>query len=257
MAAPHGVDLEVLVTGAGAPTTVFAHGLGGGIADTRPLGSGVAGTRVFLAFRGHGTSTGGPVPTWTYADLATDLAAVADAHRATRALGVSLGAGALCRLVARDPVRFDRLVLFLPAVLDTPRAAPARQAFTALADAVDAGDAAALEALVGAEVPASHAGTPAARAYVRARAASLRATGSAALRALPDLVAVDDVDALRAVTAPTLVLGCEGDPLHPVEVAERLASVLPHATLHVHPTPGVLWTDRPLLRARIAGFLAA
>ncbi|MGH3716985.1 MAG: alpha/beta fold hydrolase, partial [Micromonosporaceae bacterium] len=96
---PGGVRLEYLVTGSGDPVTVFAHGLAGGIPDTRPLGSGVPGTKVFLHMRGHGGSS--PLtPDWQYADLAGDVAAVADATGATQALGVSLGAGALCRLLA-------------------------------------------------------------------------------------------------------------------------------------------------------------
>ena len=64
-----------LVTGAGEPTTVFAHGLAGGIPDTRPLGSNVAGRRVFFHFRGHGASDT-PPGAWTYQDLAADLASV-------------------------------------------------------------------------------------------------------------------------------------------------------------------------------------
>ena len=39
---PHGATLEYLVSGEGEPTTAFAHGLAGGIPDTRPLGSGVS-----------------------------------------------------------------------------------------------------------------------------------------------------------------------------------------------------------------------
>ncbi|MEN3309940.1 MAG: 3-oxoadipate enol-lactonase, partial [Micromonosporaceae bacterium] len=113
LATPHGADLEYLRTGHGEPVTVFAHGLGNGIADTRPLGSGVPGTRVFFQFRGHGRSRA-PGVRWTYADLAADLAAVAGATGATRALGVSLGAAALCRLVAGAPGRFERLVFVLP-----------------------------------------------------------------------------------------------------------------------------------------------
>ena len=52
--------LEQLRAGAGSPVTVFAHGLAAGIADTRPLGSAVAGTRVFFQFRGHGGSDAPP-----------------------------------------------------------------------------------------------------------------------------------------------------------------------------------------------------
>ena len=103
-----GVVLEQLVTGVGDPVTVFAHGLGGDIAGTRPLGSAVTGRRVFFHFRGHGRSDAPPGP-WSFADLADDLRAVADRAGATRALGVSMGAGALCRLLASTPERFERI----------------------------------------------------------------------------------------------------------------------------------------------------
>ena len=101
---------DVLVSGGGAPVTVFAPGLGASIAETRPFGSGVAGTRVFLTFHGR-----------TYADLADELRRSADAAGARRAVGVSLGAGAIMRLIATAPDRFERLVLVLPASLDSPR----------------------------------------------------------------------------------------------------------------------------------------
>jgi pimeloyl-ACP methyl ester carboxylesterase len=74
---PHGAALEYLVSGSDTPTTVFAHGLGGGIPDTRPLGGGVLGRKVFFQFRGHGRSQA-PAASLTYLDLAADLRAVAD-----------------------------------------------------------------------------------------------------------------------------------------------------------------------------------
>lgn len=255
VATPHGVELEALVTGAGEPVTVFAHGLGAGIAETRPLGSAVAGRKVFLQFRGHGRSDS-PPGEWSYADLARDLRAVADLHGATRALGVSLGAGALCRMLADNPGRFARFVLFLPAVLDTPRPAAARQRLTTLLEALDAGDAAAVADVVAQEVPATIRNTPAAWGYIRQRLDQLMRDGlGAGLASLPDQVALSDPAALAEVDAPALVIGCRGDELHPVEVAERLAAALPRATLHVYDRPGVLWTDRADLRERIAGFL--
>lgn len=216
---------------------------------------------MFFSFRGHGGSSPAPHG-WDYADLAGDLRTVADAHGATRALGVSMGAGALCRILSEQPDRFDRLVFFLPAVLDTPRAAPARERFAALAAALDDPDPAVLEAAVAVEVPPVAVRTPAARAYVRQRVAALRGHGGAggisgALRALPELTALPDAEALRKVVAPALVLACQDDPQHPVEVAERLAGLLPASTLHVWDEPGVLWTRRADLRARIARFLNA
>lgn len=256
LALPSGVRLEHLVTGSGDPVTLFLHGLGGGIADTRPLGSGVPGRKVFLRMRGHGRSSA-PGGRWSYADLAADVAAVADAVGVSRALGVSLGAGALCRLVADEPARFERLVFFLPAVLDTRRAAPARARLTALSDAIASGSADAVAEAVAVEAPPEVRGTAAARALAAQRTAALLDGGlSDAVASLVDQVPVSDASALRRVAAPALVLACRGDDLHPVEVAERLAAALPSSTLHVYDEPGVLWTRRADLRSRISEFLA-
>ncbi|HEX6967958.1 MAG TPA: alpha/beta hydrolase [Micromonosporaceae bacterium] len=255
VATPHGVRLEQLVTGAGEPVTVFAHGLGGSIATTRPMGSAVNGRRVFFQFRGHGRSDAPPGP-WSYQDLARDLRAVADLNSATRAVGVSLGAGALCRLLADSPERFDRVVFFLPAVLDTPRPEAARARLRGLLDAIDAADAAALAAALAEELPSAVRDTPAGLAYLRQRIDQLLRHGLApALDTLPDQTAVPDRAALAAVTVPALVIGCRGDDLHPAAVAEQLAAVLPAATLHVYDGPDVFWSHRADLRRRISTFL--
>jgi pimeloyl-ACP methyl ester carboxylesterase len=255
VATPHGVELECLATGLGHPVTVFAHGLAAGIAETRPLGSGVAGRRIFFQVRGHGRSDA-PPGHWTYLDLARDLRAIADLYGATRALGVSLGAGALCRLLADSPNRFEKVVFFLPAVLDRPRPRAANTRLTDLLAAVEAGDAAAVADVISLEAPAQVRNTPAAWSYLRQRLEQLMRDGlGEGLAELPDQVALADRAALAEVTAPALVLGCRGDELHPVEVAEELAAVLPGATLHVYDRPGVLWTERADLRERIGGFL--
>ncbi|MGY0234953.1 alpha/beta fold hydrolase [Longispora urticae] len=250
-----GVRLESLTTGSGTPVTVFAHGLAGGIADTRPLGGGVTGSRVFFQFRGHGASTA-PPGAWTYADLAEDLRAVADQSGATRAVGVSLGAGALCRLLAAEPTRFSKIVLFLPAVLDEPRPAAARIRLGGLLRAIASADREAVAAEVAAEVPAELRGTSAARAFLTLRTTALLSSGlGASLAGLPDQTAVDSAEPLKAVTAEALVIGCRGDTLHPAETAERVADLLPRATLHVYDEPHPLWRHRHDLRERISTFL--
>jgi pimeloyl-ACP methyl ester carboxylesterase len=255
IATPHGVELEWSVIGDGPPITVFAHGLGGSIADTRPLGSAVAGRKVFFHFRGHGRSAV-PGGRWTYADLARDLRAVADLSGATRALGASLGAGALTRLLADHPTRFERAVFFLPAVLDEPRPAAAEQRLTALLAAIEDGDAAALADVLSLEAPSKLRNTPAVWAFLRQRLDQLLHHGLAeGLASLPAEVAVEDRAALGAVAAPALVIGCRGDELHPAAVAEQLAAALPNATLHIYDRPGVVWTQRADLRERISGFL--
>jgi pimeloyl-ACP methyl ester carboxylesterase len=173
---PSGGHLEYLVAGVGpaVPVTVFAHGRGSSIAETRPLGSGVPGRKVFFHFRGYGRSSPAPDP-WHPAD---DLRVVADHVGGTRAVGASLGAAAVCLLLAEQPDRFSRVVLYLPAVLPP--------------------------------VP-------------------------------PDV--------------PVLVIGCRGDAVHPVEVAEQLAAASPQGVLHVFDHPDPICSARAELRVRITGFL--
>jgi len=252
---PHGVELERLITGSGEPTTVFAHGIAYGIATTRPLGSGVAGRKVFFQFRGHGRSAA-PAGPWGYPDLARDLRAVADLTGAGRAVGMSLGAGALARLLIDSPQRFDRAVFFLPSAFDTARPASARQRVAELVTAVNDSDVSGVAELIAAETPVPVRNTPAAWAYLRTRIDQLLRDGLAAeLVDLADAVPVPDPAALAAVTARVLVIGCVGDDLHPAETAERLAAAIPGAALHVYDRPGVLWNQRTDLRQRVSGFL--
>lgn len=250
------MSLEQRVTGAGGPVTVAAHGLGASIAETRPLLGGVSGTRVFYAARGHG---GSPLPEepFDYAALGRDLAQVADEHGATRALGVSMGAGALLALLARCPERFERVVLFLPAAIDRPRTDEAVRRVADLAAALDAGDPVEVERQVLAELPVDLRAEPVVQAYARTRADFLRASPgvAVALRALPEVTPVGDRSALAAVSAEVLLLAQEGDPLHPAQVARDLAAVLPRARLVVFDAPGVVFRERSRLRAEITGFL--
>jgi len=252
---PHGATLEYLVAGEGAPTTAFAHGIAGGIADTRPLGSGVAGRKVFFQFRGHGRSDP-PTEGLNYADLAADLRAVADEFGAARALGVSLGAGALCRLLAQTPDRFDKVVFYLPAVLDEVRPSAAAARTTALLEAVQADDAPTVATLLSADIPAALRDRPAAWRYIRERLDALLRDGLApAVADLPTQTALPDRSALAPVMVPALVIGCRGDAAHPPAVAEQLAEALPNASLHIYDQPAVLWTNRTDLRTRISEFL--
>ena len=252
---PAGVRLEQLVTGVGEPVTVFAHGLAGDIAGTRPLGSAVRGRRVFFQFRGHGRSDAPPGP-WSFADLAGDLRAVADRAGATRALGVSMGAGALCRLLTETPDRFDRIVLYLPAPLDGNRPPVAVARLERLLTAVESGEAALVAEAVEYELPKAVRNTPTGWGYLRQRVEQLLDHGLATqLDTLWREPAVPDDSLLKAFRGRALVLGCVGDDLHPVAVAERLAGLLPGADLQVYDHPAVLWSNRRELRERISEFL--
>jgi pimeloyl-ACP methyl ester carboxylesterase len=251
-----GGSLEFVTTGSGLPGTVFAHGLAGSIETTRPFGSGVGGSRTFMHFRGHGASTAVETP-WTYAALAEDLRAVADQVGATQALGVSMGAGALCSLLARTPLRFERLVFVMPAVLDRPRTDDALDRLVEMANCVDRRDVGSLTALLLAGEPAAVRTQSAVQLWCRRQAAALVGTPvSRALRALPIAVPLSDRGVLAAVTAPALVIAQEQDPAHPVWVAEQLVSSLADAQLEVVPPGGLMWTHRAAMRDLIGGFLS-
>lgn len=218
----HPVALHVETYGAGDPVTVFAAGLGGAIAETRLLGSGVGGSKVFFDFRGHGRSASPDDGDWSYAALTADLRHVADGAHATRAVGMSMGAAALMGVLATTPDRFSRNVFFLPAILDQPRSDVRGMPVDPPGRATSL-DPAAVEGLV---------------------------------RALAETRPVPDRALLGAVRAPCLVIGQEGDPVHPASVARDLAAALPDATLHVFESPGGLAAHRAELRSLIGGFLA-
>ena len=244
LATAAGTHVEYLVTGSSDPVTVFAHGLAGSIPETRPFGSGVEGRSAFLHFRGHGASSA-PRTGWTYATLAEELRAVADHLHATRAVGVSLGAGALLRLVADQPDRFERLVLMLPAGIDRPRAAPAVRRMRRLADHLDRGNLDAAAGLLVAEQPESVRDRADVRVWARRQAHRLATSSvSRALRELPALAPLPDRAVLGRVRCPVLVVAQRDDDAHPVQVAVELAEALPAARLEVFHGGGVLWTHR-------------
>ncbi len=246
----HGVEFSVL--GAGLPVTVFAHGLGGSRAETRPLASKVRGTRVLLSFRGHGASDA-LVDGWDYDVLADDLRAVADHVGATACVGLSLGCGALLRVLRDEPERFERLAFVLPAALDSARADGATLRLHSLGDAIDRGDVAAVTALLLAEVPAelrSRRGVP----LLLGRRAQDLVRRPAPLPRGVDRPLVDRA-VLARVAARCLVVGQADDPLHPATLATELAAALPLADLLQLPAGGVFWTAAASAQAALAHHL--
>ena len=239
--------------GSGSPVTVFAHGLGGSAAETRPLASRVPGTRVLLSFRGHGDSAALPGG-WDYDVLADDLRAVADAVGAQCAVGLSLGAGTLLRVLTQEPDRFRRAAFVLPAAIDDTRADASTLRLQALGDAIDDGDADRVAEILLAEVPASERDRRGVAVLVRRRAVQL--AGRPAPRPLGDDRPLADRRLLDRVRVPSLVIGQAGDPLHRLDLAEELAAGLPDARLLALPEGGVFWTAGRQAQDALAGHLA-
>ncbi|MCW2500441.1 MAG: hydrolase [Frankiales bacterium] len=245
--------VSFVVLGEGGPTTVFAHGLGGSIAETRPLATRVAGTRVLLDFRGHGDSAV-LEDGWDYDLLADDLLAVADHVGATQAVGLSLGSGALLRALARDPGRFTKVAFVLPAAIDSARRDGATERLHRLGAAIERQDARATADILLEELPDEVRRRRGVDALVLRRAGQLVTKPAPAPRhedrPLPDR------SVLARLTCPALVLAQTDDPLHPADLAAELAAALPASELVVLPEGGVFWTAAREAQSALARHLA-
>ncbi|MGW3468304.1 alpha/beta fold hydrolase [Saccharopolyspora sp. NPDC000995] len=229
--------------------TLVVHGLGATEGEARIPASGLPGMRVVITLPGHGNASDVPPNYWNYASVAADVLAVADEVEATRAVGVSLGAGALTRIAADHPGRFERLALLLPAALNRPREVAATWAFERLAAAVADGPEA-LREIVAADIPAGiEVGD-----YVDRRTEALLRLEDA-LRELPEQVPVPDATVLAGVRSEVLVIGATDDPLHPAEVAKAVAVSFARARLEILPSPAPMLTHRRELRRLLVEFL--
>jgi 3-oxoadipate enol-lactonase len=247
--------IHVEMDGSGEPVTVFAHGLMNSCNELASLTPMAPGTAVRFCFRGHGHSST-PDHGYGFADFARDLDAVAAAYAATRAVGTSLGAGAITNLLARDPARFERIVLLLPAALDTPIADHSE--FDRVADLLETlPKQQAIERIVSEMEQQQPGRAPGPREMDLALWRDLNPTGVArAIRGVVRDVAISDRELLRRVEAPVLIICRERDSIHPAELGRILAGLLPNAELLVLGSEAELFEALPELVVRVIGFLA-
>ncbi|MEO9198834.1 MAG: alpha/beta hydrolase [Antricoccus sp.] len=247
-------QIEYAAYGTGIPVTLFIHGLGGGIDDTRPLASGVGGTRVFMHQRSHGNSSDAGHGV-TYEQLAADAWTVSNAVGAKQIFGVSLGSAVLLRMLAQSPAAFDAVGVYLPAAVTAPRPpSPVRAILESGQSQQQIMDD--LSNLTAMDLPAARRERSDARAWVRTRVKRLLRPG---IRQLLDVVCtespVNSAAELAAVTAPAVVIGAAGDPTHFVSTAVELHQALPQSKLTIFADSAPLWTARTELRAAITDVL--
>ncbi|HSI48689.1 MAG TPA: alpha/beta fold hydrolase [Ideonella sp.] len=234
----NGGRLACSVRGTG-PVVLYAHGLfcsravdrQRGLVDFSPVAE--AGCRlVAYDARGHGESgCGRHSGAFGWPALADDLLALADHFspgEPVSAIGLSMGTGTALHAALKRPERFRKLVLTAPPTAWDTRAAQV-QVYRKLAAVAASGKVALLEkALAMAPVPPIFANIP--------RPSPLAAV---ALQTLPLVLAgaaASDLPApaaLRGIRQPTLVLGWDTDPAHPVSTSATLAGLLPGAELRV------------------------
>lgn len=247
------VTLHVEVDGSGEPVTVFAHGLTNSCRELAPFTPSLAGTSVRFCFRGHGHSSA-PSTGYRFTDLASDLDLVATSYGATNAVGTSLGAGAIMKLLEVDPDRFERIVMLLPASLDVPFPDPAR--FDAIADVLERHPRdEAIERIL-AMTPQRYERAPWLRELDLLLWADLNTSGVArAIREVTRDVSISDRELLRKVDVPVLLICREGDALHPAELGRVLHELLPRSELITVPSEEELLRSILMLVDRVRRFL--
>ena len=248
--------LHVEVDGVGEPVTVLAHGLTNSCRELAPFTPMVSGSKIRFCFRGHGHSSV-PESGYGFAELAGDLRAVADAYGATRAVGTSLGAGAITRVVAEEPDRFERLVLLLPAALDLPFTDTDDVLATAEILETYPKDEAIDRILARGGRAERYEQAPWLRDFDVLLWQDMNPIGVArAIRGIVGDRAIEDREALRKVEAPTMIICREGDRLHPAELGRILADLFPRSELIVLGSEEELLASIPVLVEKVAGFLS-
>ncbi len=243
--------------GEGLPV-IFQHGLGGDgaqVAEAFPDGPGIR--RLTLECRGQGKSSLGHVNDISMANFASDVLAFADSRGVERFVigGLSMGAAIALRLAVREPQRVKALILARPAWLWN--AAPENmKPFVQVAGY--------LQQRSVADFEASETGQRLARQApdnLLSLAKFFSASDRSATASLLSAIAADgpgvSAAEVRAIAAPTLVIGHKIDAVHPLMFAQTQASMIAASQL-VEITPKA--TDKPKhlaeFRKTVAQFLS-
>jgi pimeloyl-ACP methyl ester carboxylesterase len=238
----NGIQMYFEDRGAGEPLLLLHGGLGIGADWAHVFPHDPPGFRVIVPdLRGHGRSTN-PAGAFTFRQCARDVLALLDHLGLTvvSAIGMSLGAKTLLHVATARPRAVSAMVLVsatprFPEPLRAAAAAFTRDAFDRLTDGE--------------------------RATLRSR----HVHGDDQIRALYDMTrsfadSTDDMaftaNTLEAISARTLIVHGDRDPLYPVELAVELFRGIPASALWVVPHGGHGPIFGPLADAFRAAVLA-
>jgi pimeloyl-ACP methyl ester carboxylesterase len=217
----NGVELFCRDNGEGEPLLLL-HGFTGSGDDWQHVfAEPLAGYRVIAPdLRGHGRSTN-PARSFKFADVARDLFGLLDHLRIDRvkAIGMSAGANALLHMATQQPSRIDAMIH----VSGTPRFPDQARAIM--------------------KTMTEEGRSPAEWAEMRGRHHhgddQIRALWRHAREFADDRTDMNfDAAKLSTITARTLIVHGDRDPLYPVELAVELFRAIPNAALAVIPNGG-------------------
>lgn len=194
--------------------------------------------------RGHGRSASTPFPEdYRWPEMARAMWQVADYYEVglTFLGGASMGCATALHAACQHPERVQGLLLIIPPTAGEERRRIARN-YRRAAAFLNATRGVPLKLLRWLPLPAGKGDfTRTLRRETVALLASADSTGiAAALRgaALSDL---PDLERLRQLKMPTLILAWGDDPVHPLSTARLLAATLPHAELMIAKTGNDPW----------------
>jgi pimeloyl-ACP methyl ester carboxylesterase len=253
------LSLAVETLGSGPPL-LFSHGLTDNRQQGRRLLAPLLGDFRLIVFdqRGHGDSTPVLDPVrYNLQEMTADLAAVLDSLQIQRAVvaGESMGSATALLYALRWPERVEKLLLVAPAFGDSSN--PGRDVVKQLGRRL--GTAESVEETIAAATAGEWkaAGfSPAAMACIAGYYRSHQpASIGVACEAVADWVILRNLDELAALRVPVHILAWEGDPVHPVSLAQAMAHVIPAARLTIVPSAATLFNDMELAGRTFARFL--
>jgi pimeloyl-ACP methyl ester carboxylesterase len=260
-----GLRLAVEEFGSGPPL-LYGHGLTGSRNQTAHQLAPLASTHRVIVYdqRGHGDSTPVTDPAaYGVEGMAGDVAAILDALGIERAVvgGNSMGAATALRFAMENPERVEALILTAPAFADRPNPAADQLRQIGL-DVARLGIEGYLVRAIGEEWPAAGMSAHA----VAFRAGIWRSHSAASIAVACETVA-DWVPVpakgrcssgakgrLSALRFPAQVIAWDGDAVHPIEFARRIAGALPQGRLELTDVL-TYYNDPPAIGRLCAGFL--
>lgn len=233
---------RIRVSGGGRPF-VWTHGFTSSMDAEDALGTsallrGLPGVQlVRYDARGHGRSVAGrEAADSAWPALATDLLELCERLALARpiAAGASMGVATSLHAALREPARFSALVLVMPPTAWETRKGQSDLYFGGAALVEAEGVDGYLDAIRAAFRARPIPGFD--EAMQEKMLEAMRAKTAPELARLLRGAAMSDLpsaDALATLELPTLLLPIRNDPGHPLSTAERLASVIRRAELHV------------------------
>jgi len=253
-----GITIAAETFGRGAPL-IFAHGLTSHHRMTRLELEPLAASHQVILFdqRGHGASTPVTDPAlYSPERMAGDLRAVLDALGVERAVvgGESMGAATALAFALAHPHRVDALLLTAPAFGDSPN--PDSQRMLDMGMSLAQLGMAEFLSVAAVRQRAQFNWAPELVQFVADLFSAHDADSLAtALQTVPLWRPFTDLSPLAALQCRTCIVAWEGDPVHPIELARRMAAALPRATLQTMAPLPALFLDPPEIGRRYARYL--